>query len=497
MRHLPRRIKCDELRPACARCVRSGWKCDGYPSTTPSSAARAALSRSGPSLDISAYSIPFQVPGSKRDRELFHYFCTQAASDLSGFVSSQFWTKTVLQTSHHEPLVRQVLLALSSLHLDYISSDTLDSQIASTFTMEQYGKAIRNLQKRIRNSPSPDVVRIVSICSILLYSFESMLGNSQSALSQLEGGLSLLKSIQANNYRELPESEDIVDIFARLDIQATMFDDSHLPTLVLTTSQERQAMTVETSNIPFDTTEAAQRELIKLQNWLFHLLISNVWCKEMPIDCVPPDVLLEKDLLDQKLRLWYDKSTALLSRSQAAARGPNAGLSILLIHYHVSRMLLASSLPENRAVFGSSPNAQAKEVVEMAESILHYAQQNNSNATTARNPRRNFSAEAGVIAPLALLVFKCADPSIVQRATRVLGLLQRQEGLYDTRSLLSAAQQLNEYKDKRQLDPQAVLEDAPLPLEYSVLDVAEGAQALMEANYKLVPPTFLPVPELV
>lgn len=84
-----RRIKCDEARPGCGGCQRSGWSCDGYP-RTPSPPTSGSLS-------IASYSIPFRVPGSKRDREMLHYFCSQAAIEISGFMSAEFWTRTVLQ----------------------------------------------------------------------------------------------------------------------------------------------------------------------------------------------------------------------------------------------------------------------------------------------------------------------------------------------------------------------------------------------------------------
>jgi hypothetical protein len=422
---------------------------------------------------------------------VLHYFCAQAATDLSGFVSSEFWTSTVLQISHHEPVIRQVLLALSSLHLDYISSDLSGSQVASAFTMQQYGKGLKNLRKRPENS-SPDNVRVALICSILFYSFESMLGNSQSALHQLGGGLALLKSLQGSGNSRMVQYDAISDVFARLDMQATMFDDSQLPTLTLTTDSERTSKPMESSDLPFSNLEAAQRELSKLQNWLFHLLITNVTYKSMPVECVPRTVLLEKSNLEQQIRTWYKKFSPPVPWSQPTASVSSSGKSILLIQYYVSRMLLASNFPENRSVFGACPNPLAEKAVEMAENVLLHAQHTSSSAKTMQNPRRIFSAESGVIAPLALIIIKCADPSVVQRATRILTLLRRQEGLYDTTSLLAVAQHLNSIKDSRLDLPE--LKDAPLSLEYLALDFVNGAQAGMETENKLIPPTILPTP---
>lgn len=397
----------------------------------------------------------------------------------------------VIQISHHEPVIRQVLLALSSLHLDYISSDSSGSQIASAFTMQQYGKGLKNLRKRLENS-SPDNVRVALICSILFYSFESMLGNSQSALHQLAGGLVLLKSLQSSGNNRMAQYDTISDVFARLDIQATMFDDSQLPTLTLTTDSERISKPMESSDLPFSNLEAAQRELSKLQNWLFHLLITNVTYKSIPVECIPATVLLGKSNLEQQLQAWYRKFSASIPLSSPTFSVSSSGKSILLIQYHVSRMLLASNFPENRSVFGACPNPLAEKAVEMAENVLLHAQQKSSSANTMQNPRRNFSAESGVIAPLTLLIIKCADPSVVQRATRVLTLLRRQEGLYDTTSLLAVAQHLNSIKGLR-LDL-SELKDAPLSLEYSALDIVNEAQLRIDVENKLVPPTIWSTP---
>lgn len=135
MFHRTRRIKCDETKPFCRKCAKSGRQCDGYSiqsaiSTGSSSRTllvpgSASSSRAPSPAPPDAYAIPFKIPGSQKDRRLFHYFCVQVSTHLSGYGSlgSSFWSNLVLQCSQHESVVRQAVIALSSGHLDYMNDE--------------------------------------------------------------------------------------------------------------------------------------------------------------------------------------------------------------------------------------------------------------------------------------------------------------------------------------------------------------------------------------
>lgn len=124
-------MKCDESIPSCQRCLKRGLLCPGYSLPSHASlsvddshatfnkislASASSASSSLSSQSIKAYAIPFRVPGSQADRQLLHHFCVVSASELSGFLVSDFWTRTVLQRAQHELVVRQAVVALSSLH---------------------------------------------------------------------------------------------------------------------------------------------------------------------------------------------------------------------------------------------------------------------------------------------------------------------------------------------------------------------------------------------
>ncbi|KAK6611402.1 C6 zinc finger domain protein [Botrytis cinerea] len=170
-----RRVKCDETRPECTKCVRSGRRCDGYPAynprnrnanntlpiaprpsnagleshsipanntiittTLPGSTALiprktsriisksrsiGPLSPTTPSaitsieIDSEIFRPPtLGLPFDAKEGQYFQVFRTHTASELSGFFDSEFWTRSVLQESHSEASIRHAVVALGALY---------------------------------------------------------------------------------------------------------------------------------------------------------------------------------------------------------------------------------------------------------------------------------------------------------------------------------------------------------------------------------------------
>ena len=168
-------MKCDETRPECTKCVRSGRRCDGYPAynprnrnanntlpiaprpsnagleshsipanntiittTLPGSTALiprktsriisksrsiGPLSPTTPSaitsieIDSEIFRPPtLGLPFDAKEGQYFQVFRTHTASELSGFFDSEFWTRSVLQESHSEASIRHAVVALGALY---------------------------------------------------------------------------------------------------------------------------------------------------------------------------------------------------------------------------------------------------------------------------------------------------------------------------------------------------------------------------------------------
>jgi Fungal Zn(2)-Cys(6) binuclear cluster domain len=128
-----RRVKCDETKPICQRCIKVGLDCDGYQEEehsrrwVPPSARNPSTSgqTSGETLrtNTGMSSAPTSVCRSpsrsifKNDQEqrYFKLFSTQIVRQFTGLFSSEIWSRLVLQTSEVHPSIRHAIIALGAL----------------------------------------------------------------------------------------------------------------------------------------------------------------------------------------------------------------------------------------------------------------------------------------------------------------------------------------------------------------------------------------------
>ena len=461
-------------------------KCDGYASLTKSNNERQGRETGSPAcnppaatsstpLDITAYAIPFQIPGSQKDRQMLHYFCVQACHDLSGYLSSEFWSRVVLQCSHTEPVVRHALVALSSIHLEYATRESPGIRRNSEGTHDvqtllQYNRAVRQLRRYLSTTAEPSI-KIALTCCALFYCFESARGDYDSAREHLESGLAILQIARANSADRKPSGdpsdshghlEQLSRIFSRLDLQASMFDDARTPFLQLTSADERSGVKPAVPQTVFSNLEEARVTLDKLQNHLFNFLTRNNHYKFVSAENLPELIVREKYELGKQSERWsvaFEEFLQPHSEAEAGNQHPRdpelkrklqEGTTILRIHHRLSQMFLSASFPEDISIFGASPNLDAEFILEWAESLVH---SNRSAVSALSPPSRSFSSEMGIVAPLFLLAMKCYDVHVCEKAVALLAVSNRREGLIDAPMVLGILSRVAMLKRNEEITP--------------------------------------------
>lgn len=209
-----RRVKCDELKPACLRCTRAGQLCKGYrpllreprppkpdpvirrllPRQTPSQSAGLAImvGRALPSLRLHGPDVLY-----------FDFFRSQAANELSGYFHSSFWSRTVLCETLTDPCIRHAILALGAASYPLVARDRrLPLSSSSDATFGVHGRAaichhtkalalFREMMARgIENFPSRSAFIVIP----LLVAF-TMLQSNNLAVETLLSGLKGLQEV--------------------------------------------------------------------------------------------------------------------------------------------------------------------------------------------------------------------------------------------------------------------------------------------------------------
>ncbi|KIW37776.1 hypothetical protein, variant [Exophiala oligosperma] len=247
-----RRVKCDETKPSCKRCTSTGRKCDGYEFPKETSEKSSSPSTSSPPsrsygviqhlFQPDSISKPFQ--GNTQERRIFHRFqyCTVPA--FAGGSEAGFWTNLVLKVGLEEPIVRNAIIALGTLHEDYQDrsgrySPQLIEDNSYRHALSLYGGALRQLNQRL-NEPSKLNAKLAIVASILFACFEVLRRNNMAAVIHYQQGMrelfrqmnlpksddaSLVTSDSQATFREIPENEvdELLRVFARYDIQACTF----------------------------------------------------------------------------------------------------------------------------------------------------------------------------------------------------------------------------------------------------------------------------------
>lgn len=184
--------------------------------------------------------------GTVQERRAFHRFTYRTIPAFAGGSESDFWTGIVLQTAVAEPVIREAVIALSTLHEDYENRNGIYDKdtLASTSYKEAgflYGRAIKNLYQRI-DPEKGESANLAIIASIIFACFEVLRRNNMAALVHYQNGMrALMKQMNDRDQRELEHNcvsaedstilrtrpQDDLDrmlrVFARYDIQACTY----------------------------------------------------------------------------------------------------------------------------------------------------------------------------------------------------------------------------------------------------------------------------------
>ncbi|QGI78427.1 hypothetical protein CEK25_005156 [Fusarium fujikuroi] len=156
-----RKIKCDEAKPVCEKCVKTGRKCDGYESvfrpfpSKPQQIGKPDAAASG--HDCAEGNPPLSTG------DLNRYFSTKTIFDVE--LSCNEEAEEVLQASLTNDSIRHALLSLRALRgnleskKEAVTSETDEQQrLSYNYGLQQYSEALTSLASNLAY-PSPDSLK--------------------------------------------------------------------------------------------------------------------------------------------------------------------------------------------------------------------------------------------------------------------------------------------------------------------------------------------------
>ncbi|KAF7879166.1 hypothetical protein EAF04_000365 [Stromatinia cepivora] len=436
-----RRVKCDEAKPSCERCVSTGRKCDGY------------IRRLSPEIQSTSdiQRLPTFLPGTVDERRGFQYFVSNTATELSGYFDTSFWERLILQASVVDPSLRHAIIGLGALHEEF-SDRRLDlatkcdaARSSFGFATNQYAKAISHLRRSLAAGEQKPLTALMSC--ILFVCFDSLRGHFSSAIMHLQSGLKILHNTRP---RSNPQDEDLIEeniapMFMRLFIQAILYIGTR-------ETAERRAFTKVISTISsreniipreFKNLDESRRSLLQASNNLFRG--GHMWDDNLPPACQPKGVM---DLCVQsrsQLDAWkVSFENFMRSQSHTFDSKQLRGAALCKVHYITTHIIAKISEPgpdvinntcdDNKKSAMFEPEFQV--VVSLARSLINAAEED----AKAGKPSFTFSTDLGLIAPLYYICIQSPSETTRRQALELLLRCPRKEGMWDSSSTINLVQ---------------------------------------------------------
>lgn len=373
-------------------------------------------------------SISAAFPGNTQERRTFHRFQVCTVPVFAGGSETGFWESLLLKAGQQEPVIRNAIVALGTLHEDYQTREgkfhnQLIEEPSYQHALQLYGKALRQLNGHLHQG-STQGAKLAIISSILFTGFEVLRRNNMAAVIHYQAGMRELtrqikltkaaatspqSSSSPPTLMPIPQGEldELLRVFARYDIQACTFSKPHAEALdfnlprVLPTS-----LTLPEVKMHLDNLLISIYQMVKSNLSMF-----RYWRRET----VPVNWVAQREEATATFEAWLNALENFFHQSNITLRPADAkSLLGLRLQIRVAIIMLKTCIdcgPESSFdIFQDEFEDMIVQVEKMGDAIgLHQAQPLDTEVTT-------FTMDLGIIHPLFFIATKCRNWSLRRRA---------------------------------------------------------------------------------
>jgi hypothetical protein len=453
-----RKVKCDEAKPACYRCLSTGRVCDGYGiwggGGNDYGSRLTSIKSVMEGTNIRPL-VPLAVVTVDEHRH-FEWFRHRTISKLPGLFKSSFWDTLLVRASWNEPAVLHAVLALSSAQLAETSCSGFQGNISNLpseherFTLLQYSRAISHLRPHF-SSKDIASIRVALIACAVFVSMEYLRGNFKTGYTHLQSGLKLLRETRSNpkvgdfgslqpvTYHD-PVDDWILDIFNKLQVQSELLlHNSEVVTFLIEPSNW------ESLGSTFQSVERARESL----DGLLHMtLFLSSQCRQLGLPrgaTRPPEALAMQKSIQGKLDSWIKIYKATHSSQANPMKLPEAiAYKLLRLHYIMACIMASTCVwPDDEMIFDSHKDkfsaligiCQDIWMTVIRSPILEDFQECNEVAPKS-------VTDMGWIPPLYFTAIKCRVHVLRVLAVDFLDTMLHKEGIWDAEVVSPVAREV-------------------------------------------------------
>lgn len=450
-----RRIKCDELKPACQRCTSTGRKCDGYPvidareASTPPVQARLQTPTPEPCLEM--------VRGTPQELRGLEFFHRRTSLGLGSFFDADVWMRLVPQMGHAEPAIKHAIIAIGSLH----QARERETQVAGikmvsgwhgsgtsllpaheggekhsdSFATVQYNKAIMHLSNNLRTSAGS--VDLALMTCLLFICIEFLRGDAEPAMKHFYGGMSIALNALGRDRQSTPAptirriEKYILPFFNRLELPAGLMG------LKLPWKYPVQLDEAVPEHF-VDMTEVRD-SLVHIMNIGMHFS-NDVKARKRSHTILPDDIVKQNAIL-QQVDVWQSRLESLLLSGDFTAK-EQVATKVLRLHHIITKIWVSGCTAADESVYDAFVD-DFQTAIQLGEAV--------HKVTAAKSDDREypmtFLLDIESVSPLYIIATKCRHPQIRRRAIQLLRSSSKREGLWDSSAGADVAERVMIYEE--------------------------------------------------
>ncbi|KAI7761102.1 hypothetical protein LZL87_011507 [Fusarium oxysporum] len=371
-----RRVKCDETKPSCRRCLFSKVSCLGYPIGAPPGpslrAAEAAL--------LSTRSPP-RSPTSSLDRYVY-LTCTvlkQGPRRAKSESEILFWSHAVLQMIHSIPAVQAAAAAFGASYDEHMLRSR--EELATTRHYHQALRLVQNELSDLRSGALPCMVA----CLLMAFT-ETLQQRSDRGYMHLQGALAVMAA-RANSSAKSPIDDGGL---------ATLFEKLNLHSVTYAISLD-VPLTGE-SNEPSSALMSPDRALYSILHASYRFISSALPYKYAHSAQIPSDLLIEQGRGRGNLQQWLSSNQ--LNPRQKISDPKSEQLLVLRMQCYTALIYVSNALQPFETAYDNYA-LEFQEIIASAKAVLDIRSSDKSS-----NSLPLFTPEMGIIQPLFFATLK-------------------------------------------------------------------------------------------
>ena len=416
-----RHKKCDEAKPACSQCTRTGRKCDFLPASgnVHSLAPHLRSDRHGSNSVFAPQYLSF-VPLRGSAAHYFQFFQHVCTKDFSLYFEIGLWGRIILRAACSEPCIMHAVLAIGALGRRKSSSQaSVELDPVSDFPLNQYILSLQALNKRLDASAQSWELAIIG--SMVFITIEVLLGNDDKVRMHLRSAFAILRSPPMS-----PSSAEITHLlsaFSRLDVQASSFATLH------------DIMPSALPPIPpsFSSMDDAPNFLNSITNVMHSIFRKGSQeSQRLPYSPLSPALVHDLSNIATLFTTWHHLFNSFATDHPPTDIKTKATMKILRIHHLVSEIRISTNFYRDESVYDLYL-PKFSQIVNFATSLMEADQE----PTSIRLGLCHI-LDIGLVQPLYFVARKCRDGVLRRRAIEVMEKV-RKERVHDVQLLASVA----------------------------------------------------------